>query len=529
MVVSGNFTVYNDTARVRVAQLSSTGVLDINFGETGGANRNVTSITGVGADAYVVAGYFEEYQGEDRSGLARLDVAGNLDPDFIPVLELRGTVRVATPLADASLLIQGNISEFNGQLLEGDSKLVRHVRADGTLDPLYQTTATSMYGGQPNGTFFDLIPKLLNQFQLQEFQLQRILPSGAVDDLFASPLFEFAASTASLSGVITQADDRLLVFGSFATVAGNARNGIVRLLPNGSLDNSFAPPANSATRVVSNAFAQADGKVVVVYSEQGDSSRPGTFVERLNADGTLDSTFSIGTGAGPGSYFTVLAQPNGQLLVSGNFSTFNGQAAQGLVRLTTTGTVDNSFTTTVTDYRPQAVQADGRVLALAGRYSETALVRLTADGSLDQAFTPISLPQAIFIGDDFLSGLALQASDTKVILWGSFRSIMGQEHIGLARLNNAAVTTAALPAKALLPVEVYPNPAGQACTVLLPVILGAIHATLLDVHGREIRRYNWISRQSEATVDVSNLPAGIYVLRLAGTKDHYTQKLVVTH
>ena len=527
IVAAGFFNDYNGIRRPRLARLSSAGTLDSGFGSAVGANSTIRFVLGVGNGEYVVLGPFTKYQDMDRTGLAYLDAAGILKEDFAPVFASRGRVEAVSSLANGALLVQGDIREFNGQVLNGPFNQVRRVKADGTLDPSYETTATSIRGGLADGTFY-----ALEGLVREQFQLQRILPSGQADNAFTSSLFKITASMptqADAEGVATLPDGRAVVFGSFTSVGGNARNGIVRLLANGAIDNSFVPPAGTGPRAFSNVLVQADGKLVVVYFQNDAGANGGTFVERLNADGTPDPTFSIGAGAGPGSFFKVLIQRNGQLLVSGDFSTFNGQAAPGLVRLLANGAVDNTFAATVADYRPQAVQASGHILALTGSYGDQKLLRLNPNGRLDQTFTPVPLPQALFVGEDFLTGLTLQTNDTKIMLWGSFRSVLGEKRIGLARLTNPAVATGVAAARATLPVEVYPNPAGQAFRVVVPKTAGPLSATLVDALGREVRRYQWTTGPKEATVAVDNLPAGVYTLRLMGPEALYVQRIVVNH
>ena len=62
-----------------------------------------------------------------------------------------------------------------------------------------------------------------------------------------------------------------------------------------------------------------------------------TGVTRLNADGSLDMDFDIGTGfvsdIGTASVNAITVQPDGQVLVSGNFISVNGFDRAGIVRL----------------------------------------------------------------------------------------------------------------------------------------------------------------------------------------------------
>ena len=63
--------------------------------------------------------------------------------------------------------------------------------------------------------------------------------------------------------------------------------------------------------------------------------------------GTLDTTFDPGTGVQAGAdphIGAVEVLPDGKILIAGLFSTYNGQAAETLVRLNADGSLDPTFT-----------------------------------------------------------------------------------------------------------------------------------------------------------------------------------------
>ncbi len=128
-------------------------------------------------------------------------------------------------------------------------------------------------------------------------------------------------------------------------------------------DSTFAAYAGATAPV---AF-QADGKILVTgvsFLSQGVNQQG---VARLNADGTLDTTFVDGTGPNSGSISIVVVQPDKKILVGGTFTSFSGQTASGLVRLNSDGTLDSSFLydgpTNVTQV---VLSVSGDLLILAG-------------------------------------------------------------------------------------------------------------------------------------------------------------------
>src|SRR5207302_23710 len=99
---------------------------------------------------------------------------------------------------------------------------------------------------------------------------------------------------AYVDSLAVQADGKILVGGSFTTLGGQSRHYIGRLNADGTLNSSFNPGA--ADWFVHSLVLQADGKILVggQFTTLGGQSRSG--IGRLNADGALDTSFNPGTG-----------------------------------------------------------------------------------------------------------------------------------------------------------------------------------------------------------------------------------------
>ena len=109
---------------------------------------------------------------------------------------------------------------------------------------------------------------------------------------------------------------------------------------------------------------------------------------RLTDSGALDQTFNPGGAGANGLVYALALLPNGQILIGGDFTTYNGVSSPRLARLNADGTLDPSFNVGVgadnTVYSI-AVQADGNVV-LGGRfnhvygYPRNGVARLLGDG-----------------------------------------------------------------------------------------------------------------------------------------------------
>jgi uncharacterized delta-60 repeat protein len=229
-----------------------------------------------------------------------------------------------------------------------------------------------------------------------------------------------------------QADGKILVGGGFNTLGGQSRTGVGRLNADGTLDTSFNPGVGETFPYVASVAVQADGKIVVGGQFTTLDGQGRYYIGRLNADGTLDPGFDPGA-----SYFVVAlaVQADGKIVVGGQFTTLGGQSRDGIGRLNADGTLDTSFNPGTGEnfpfVGPLVVQADGKILVGGffgelGGQSRDHIGRLNADGTLDASFNPGA--------NLFVYSLALQA-DGKILVGGEFTILGGQSRNYIGRLN----------------------------------------------------------------------------------------------
>src|SRR5262249_8703829 len=142
--------------------------------------------------------------------------------------------------------------------------------------------------------------------------------------------------------IASQNDGRVLIGGGFTSVNGIGRNHVARLNSDGTLDNRFDPGTGSDGGVLCLVL-QLDGKVLVGgrFLHVNGVVRNG--IARLNGvDGGLDLTFDPGAGT-DGPVNSIALQPDGKLLIGGEFTRVNGNSRTGIARLNPDGTLDGSF------------------------------------------------------------------------------------------------------------------------------------------------------------------------------------------
>ena len=190
--------------------------------------------------------------------------------------------------------------------------------------------------------------------------------------------------------LVLQPDGKILLSGLFDEVGGARHKSIARFNDDGTVDAGFDAQAGGAVHAVA---VQVDGKIVLAGDFGSVNRISAKTVARVMPDGQIDDTFSPGRG-GDKEARSVTVQPDGKILVGGNFVRFNGESHQRIVRLNEDGSVDSSFRASLNQAAWRiAVQPDGQIL-VRGHFTQVngaqrfGLARLKSDGSLDDSFAP---------------------------------------------------------------------------------------------------------------------------------------------
>jgi uncharacterized delta-60 repeat protein len=162
----------------------------------------------------------------------------------------------------------------------------------------------------------------------------------------------------------------------FTTYHGTAPAYVARVESTGLQDAGFQSGSGPSGAVRSLAV-QPDGKILITGSFTTCNGVTSNRVARLLSTGALDPTFSVGVGANSIVHAAAL-QPDGKILIGGLFTTYSGSTRNRIARLNANGTVDTSFNmgTAANDMvRAIAVQADGKILVGGGFTSFNSTVR----------------------------------------------------------------------------------------------------------------------------------------------------------
>ena len=264
------------------------------------------------------------------------------------------------------------------------------------------------------------------------FGVMQFLPDGSVDSAFQSippGPSPFTGPGNGFGRVVLQPDGRILVTGSFTNAAGVALPALFRLNADGSVDSSFNldPEVIPSGHVL---ISQADGKVLTSGVIRGPGEEYVVGLIRLRADGSLDPSFDSGD-AMTGDPSLVALAPDDRI--------YFVESDGGVGRLNSDGSRDGSFHPEPDTYSPSAiaVQRDGKLIL--GGYIDGSgppfrpVRRLLSDGTDDPDWTLPSMSG----GDGVVHALLLQP-DGKVLVGGNSLALIGSNGLyneNLGRLN----------------------------------------------------------------------------------------------
>lgn len=178
---------------------------------------------------------------------------------------------------------------------------------------------------------------------------------------------------------------------------------------------------------VSRIVVQPDGMILVSGPFTTLNGQPHRSIGRLYPDGRVDATFNAQASL---TVRAMLVQPDGKIVIGGDFHTVNGQPRSHLARLNADGSLDETFTTGADDvvfsllWLPENKILVGGVFSLLGGESYLGLGRLNLDGSLDKSFH--ALP---FDADSVQVFTITRHPDGRLLIGGYFGTTEGEEVI----------------------------------------------------------------------------------------------------
>lgn len=225
----------------------------------------------------------------------------------------------------------------------------------------------------------------------------------------------------------------------------------------GSLDITYQPVLDGPVRAI---VPLTDGQALIggAFATVNESARAG--IARLQADGTLDTTFDPGpwsAGDANPAVNAILVQPDGKVLIGGKFTQIHGVSRVNLARLNADGSVDMGFAPSCGSVNCLALQPDGGILyggqAEKAMRDSSCLGRLNQDGTPDLDFKVTLVGYQHGLGATYLprvDKIVIQTNG-QIFIQGFIEGVGFESRFGLARLDaNGSLDTT------------FPSPAGAA-------------------------------------------------------------------
>lgn len=494
---------------VAVSANAQNGTLDVSFGSSGIVQTVSTHEAFdmiIQPDNKIIAvGSINMGSGNDDIAVVRYNSDGSLDNSFgtngIVNVDFNGKNDDASSVvlqSDGKIVVVGraqNVSNNNSDIA------VIRLNANGTLDNSFATNGK--YQLDVDGYAFDYALDMALQTDgkivfvaiagtdmFAKNAVIRLNPNGTLDNTFDGDgilkAFSFGSFTlSSLHSLVIQNDGKIIVAGS-----KNNNFALARLNSDGSLDNTYATSgiySGSTMATSSELYLQADGKLLATYSH---ATQTEVIVIRLNQYGTDDTGFGTNGKVttqvdSPSTYdYTkgIVVQPNGKIIVAGSSFSSGSVSDYLVIRYNSNGVIDNTF----------GVSSNGIVVTSVASTNE-----------------------------DRGKSVKLQ-SDGKIVVAGS--SCTGACDFLILRYNNADVTTEVAD-KSILPTNpvIFPNPANDFVTVSNLPKGSAV--SILDITGKVI--YNSIIKDEKTTINTTDFVNGVYIFQVSNNGRIDTIKLMI--
>ena len=312
VLVGGYFREINDFSQTYVARLNEDGTLDESFNPV--LNSSVAYVRETPAGKILIAGSFSEVNGMERRRLALLNPDGSLVTTFAP--DVPSEIRALLLQSDGKIVItQG-------------SQLIR-LNADGTLDPSFNCTfAGSVYAlaGLPDGRIlmgggFWRVNGLTTAKRLA-----RLNPDGSLDESFAPNV-----GVGTVKAIAVRDDYSCYIGGAFTGIGGRHQQ-VAHFLADGSMDYSFQVALEPGTCDVLALLALPNDKLIVAGDFSAVNGEARENLVQVKADGSIDPGF-VGATDPTGEIRTVVRTDNGRLLIAGSFDQVDQIAQKYLARL----------------------------------------------------------------------------------------------------------------------------------------------------------------------------------------------------
>ncbi|NIG54181.1 DUF5008 domain-containing protein [Chitinophaga sp. Cy-1792] len=393
-----------------------------------GTDGPIYQITPTSDNRYLLTGSFHLYnsngQGNWLNGIAKIEKNGQYVSDMKTdsAAGRFGTLYSAAELPGGGFILSGNFSTYGYK--RNISNMVR-VNSVGQIDTVVQTVIPEMGNYDPDSGGKDMTE------------------ANSKDTVSA-----FNGGSLFGGARIYYYNNRIYSIGSlyayfqtyYPSSTRNAKvtdmrfvNSIMSTDVDGNLDSSYHydlgqhQGLSGADGSIKDGIMQTDGKIVLVGKFTKFDNQPANNIVRLDNNGQVDKTFKSGTGT-DGDIYSITFNPTTQkYLLSGRFTSYNGQPCNGVMLLNADGSPVPGFNTDIfgNGFPLHAGQLKNGMILVSGSFEKygsrrkVGLVILNADGSYAAAYNNTGALGGVVYG---IVETTSAEGETAVILYGVLMS-----------------------------------------------------------------------------------------------------------
>lgn len=426
-LVYGSFISIAGVPRAGIAVLNSDGSVDPGFELDPALSKNsnapIIEAAALTASGKILVGGYLDWFGVDRwqMYLFRVNPDGSLDTGFNA-----GGFNFSTGAYGLNGKVTALYVDGSGRILVGGDFTAPHnyitrLNQDGSADASFNP------GNGANGTVRHIAMQSTGEIILAgDFSTMNDVPSLGVARLGADGAFDAAYFGAGISGyspggldpaasaIYVDANDSVLVGGTFGYLKGQSAPILARILSNGTVDTAFSPYVRDYLEEITSILVVNSNLVVGGWSPEfyfnGRPVNHQAAIYLMNYPVGAFVSYQLFKGK-PTDVLALAKRSDGKVLAGGDFtrSDWDAMAYPGLILFGSTDMVIDVGFKPVVGGQPNpssiAIQPDGKIMTAGSFYRvngtlESGLVRLEPGGSVDTDFSAGGLTDSAALRTD---------------------------------------------------------------------------------------------------------------------------------
>ncbi|MFC1645536.1 hypothetical protein ACFL08_05980 [Patescibacteria group bacterium] len=297
-------------------------------------------------------------------------------PSFVGECDFNGNIHCIIQAKDGRFLIGGEFTKFNGRSVNCSVCL----NPEGTVNEEFMRNIGTGFNvwirsiiQDKNGNI--LIGGAFSRFNGQEVNYFVCLnPEGTVNEEFMCNIGK--GFNSRIEFIFQDKNGNILIGGAFSRFNGREVNCFICLNSDRTINEEFMRNIGTGfNRWVECIFQSKNGNILIGGKFSEFNGREVNYFICLNSDGTINEEFMRNIGTGFNHWIKSIVQDkNGNILIGGKFSEFNGREVNYFICLNFDGTINEEFMRNIGTGFNRWVKSiiqdkDGNIL-IGGKFSE---------------------------------------------------------------------------------------------------------------------------------------------------------------